>query len=389
MTPSSRNEGCVLLVDDDPHIRRGYARLLISLGYEVVTAENGPQGIAALLDHECDAILVDINMPGMTGVEFLKAVRRSDLDVPLILMTGAPEIASAIEAIEYGALRYLAKPVNLATLAEAVHTATRLRKLAQLKRAALELLGTEGKQLGDRASLDACFSRALETLWMALQPIVHCGERMTFAYEALVRSDESSLPGAVDLLDAAERLDRVFDLGRCVRACTALAAREAPPATLLFVNLHPADLKDPELYSPNAPLSQLSPRVVLEITEREPLNGIGSLASKMAQLRKLGFRVAIDDLGAGYAGLSTFSQVQPDFVKLDMALVRDVHLCPRKQSIVRAMTKLCTEELAVQVVCEGVESAAERDVLAAEGCSLFQGYLFARPARGFPAPSWS
>jgi EAL domain-containing protein (putative c-di-GMP-specific phosphodiesterase class I) len=93
--------------------------------------------------------------------------------------------------------------------------------------------------------------------------------------------------------------------------------------------------------------------------------------------------LAIDDLGAGYAGLSSFSILEPEFVKLDMSLVRGIDTSTRKQSLVRSMVVLCERELAMHVVCEGVETKAESDTLATLGCDLLQGYLFARPSKGF------
>jgi EAL domain-containing protein (putative c-di-GMP-specific phosphodiesterase class I) len=155
-----------------------------------------------------------------------------------------------------------------------------------------------------------------------------------------------------------------------------------------FVNLHSRDLADEQLYSAGAPLSALAQRVVLEITERASLDDIEGLPARIEQLRKLGFRIAIDDLGAGYAGLTSFTQLEPDFAKLDMSLVRDVDKSERKQSVIRAMNTLCKQDLSVQVVTEGVETAAERDALSKLGCELLQGYLFAKPAEGFPNPSW-
>lgn len=154
------------------------------------------------------------------------------------------------------------------------------------------------------------------------------------------------------------------------------------------MNLHPADLNDGELLSPSSPLTAFASRVVLEITERSSLHDVHGLTAKMAKLRKLGFRIAIDDLGAGYAGLSSFSQLDPELVKLDMSLIRDVDTQAKKRSVVRAMARLCAKELSIQLVCEGVETAAERDALQEEGCALFQGYLFAKAEPGFPIPRW-
>jgi EAL domain-containing protein (putative c-di-GMP-specific phosphodiesterase class I) len=159
------------------------------------------------------------------------------------------------------------------------------------------------------------------------------------------------------------------------------------PAPLVFVNLHPRDLLDDALYSPQAPLSAVASRVVLEITERAALDDVGDVIGRIARLRKLGFRVALDDLGAGYAGLGSFAQLEPDIVKFDMSLVRDVHLSHTKQRLIDSMTRLFVE-LGIGVIAEGVETVEERAALSEAGCDLLQGFLFAKPGRPFPAIAW-
>jgi len=377
----------ILLVDDDEGVRRDYMKVLRRLGFVIETAADGQEAAELLSGSSFDVIVSDLSMPRMGGLEFLRTVRQHDLDVPVVLMTGQPGLESAVEAVEYGAFRYLEKPVDLAKLGEVVRRAASMHQMANLKREALELAGFEGKQLGDRASLDSRFTTALEQLWMAYQPIVHWPERAVFAYEALVRSSETSPMSPLDFLDDAERLGRLHDLGRRIRDRVARSAPKTSDA-LLFVNLHPFDLNDLELFSSTSPLAAIASRVVLEITERASLRGVSGLATKIGKLRQLGFRIALDDLGAGYAGLSSFTQLEPEFVKLDMSLVRGVDKDARKRSVVRAMTRVCAKELSIRVVSEGVETPEERDVLESDGCDLLQGYLFAKPDRGFPAPRW-
>jgi EAL domain-containing protein (putative c-di-GMP-specific phosphodiesterase class I) len=377
-----------LVVDDDAQIRKDLSRVLQAMGLLVDLAVNGREAAELLKQQSFDVVVSDIDMPEMTGLELLRTIRQHDLDVPLLLVTGNPGLETAVQAVRYGAFRYLTKPIDVEDLSQAVKEATALHRMAQLKREALEIIGVEGKQLGDRASLDARFTRALDQLWMAQQPIVHWPERRVFAYEALLRSREPSLRGPADLLDAAERLGRLQDLGRCIRSRVAQAAVAAPAGVQLFVNLHSRDLADEELYSKMAPLSAIAQRVVLEITERASLDDIQGLPSRIDQLRKLGFRIAIDDLGAGYAGLTSFTQLEPDFAKLDMSLVRGVDQSDRKQSVIRAMNTLCKQDLSVQVVTEGVETVQERATLERLGCDLLQGYLFAKPSEGFVEPNW-
>jgi EAL domain-containing protein (putative c-di-GMP-specific phosphodiesterase class I) len=127
----------------------------------------------------------------------------------------------------------------------------------------------------------------------------------------------------------------------------------------------------------------IAPRVVLEITERASLSDVKDLRARLNTLRDLGFRIAIDDLGAGYAALTSFPLLEPDIVKIDMSLVRDIDSQPMKRKLVKSMTSLC-REMKIDVVGEGVETNQEREVLVDLGCDLLQGYLIARPAQ----PAW-
>ena len=378
----------VLVVDDETDLAELYARILRSYGYVVDTAGDGAAALEAVKANEFDAIVSDINMPGMDGVRLLKAVRSRDLDVPVLLVTGKPALESAVQAVEYGALRYLSKPVDMATLAGAVGHAVRLYRMARLKREALELMGTAGKNLGDRAGLEAAFARALGSIEMAYQPIVRWSKKKVFAYEALVRSREPALARPDDLIDAAERLGCLPELGRTIRASVAATLVDHPDAPQAFVNLHTLDLEDTQLMDQRQPLSRLASRVVLEITERAALDRVRDVQSRILTLREMGYRIALDDLGAGYAGLNSFAQLQPDVVKLDMTLIREVHRQPTKLRLVRSMVQLC-RELGMAVIAEGIESGAERDALVEAGCDLFQGYLFARPGPPFPVPDFS
>ena len=324
-------------------------------------------------------------MPEMSGVELLSLVRGHDLDVPVILMTAAPTLETALEAVSLGALQYLVKPVPSDVLVRVVERACRLHRIARMKRDALRLLGQEQGLAGDRAGLQSCFDRALETMWMAFQPIVDFRGRRAFGYEALLRTEEPSLPHPGAVISAAERLGRMNELGRSVRNLAAAALQNAPSDALLFVNVHTRDLLDGDLYRVDAPLTKIAERVVLEITERAAIDDVADVRAHVTNLRRLGFRIAIDDLGAGYAGLSRFAALEPEIVKLDMSLVRNVNDSPIRQRLIGSMTSLCVD-MGMQVIAEGIENAAECDTVRQAGCNLLQGYLFARPGRHLPEP---
>lgn len=386
-TASARSKGRVLVVDDEVPLARSIARVLSAVGFEVTTAHDGVHAVEALRESEFDVILSDIHMPGINGVELLRVTREHDLDVPVLLMTADPRVETAAQAVELGALQYLVKPIPVERLRAAVEKAARLHLMARMKREALRALGQLETQAGDRAGLIASFERFLETMWVAFQPIVGSASQGVFGYEALLRSNEPTLPHPGAVLSAAERLDRLPELGRRIRELAAHSFAHAPDGALLFVNLHTRDLLDPMLIGPDAPLSKIASRVVLEITERGAVGDIKDIRPRVVALRELGFRIAIDDLGAGYAGLTSFALLEPDFVKLDMSLVRNVHTSPIRQKLIGSMTTLC-KEMGMQVVAEGVEVVEERETVISLGCDLLQGYLLARPGRPFPEICW-
>jgi len=385
--PTDEGGPRVLVADDDDAVLRVHARILASKGYQVTTAPDGAAAVRALESGSFDVILSDIDMPGMSGIQLLERVRTRDLDVPVILITGDPAIETAIKAMEQGALRYLVKPVEATALAKVVGDAVRLHRLATAKRQALELAGGVDRFVGDHAGLAATFARCLESLYIAYQPIVAYATQKIYAYEALLRSREPSLPHPGAVLDAAERLGLVHELGRVIRRRAIAPKVPLPEGALLFINLHPADLKDDDMFRADTPLAAMADRVVLEITERASLDDIKDVRARIAALRKLGFRIAVDDLGAGYAGLTSFTLLEPDVVKLDMALVRDVDREPKKQTVVKTMITMC-KELGIVVTSEGIETPGEREELVRAGCDLMQGYLFAKPGDAFPTPSF-
>ena len=378
----------VLVVDNDAITVRTVETLLRRQGWRTTTARDGLEAVACLDRQSFDVILCDIHMPGYGGIQFLRKVRDRGLDVPVVLMTDKPSIDTAIRAIEQAAFRYLVKPISHDTLIEVVRHGLRANRLGLLKQQALELRQSSAPAPVDRSTLETRFASAVERLWMAYQPIVRWSDRSVFGYEALLRSDEPTMNNPGDILAAAEQLGRVHDLGRRVRGKVAEAAfASAATGPLFFVNLHSSDLNDEELYRPESPLSRVARRVVLEVTERASLDGVKDSGARALALKQAGFRLAIDDLGAGYAGLTSVTLLEPAIVKVDMSLVRGIDRDPKRQSVLRSIVGLCNE-LKILIVAEGVETAAERDKLVQLGCDLLQGYLFARPGRVFPTPAW-
>ena len=259
----SGSRGDILVVDDEPTLLRGISRLLTDRGYNVVCARDGESALGTFQGREFDVIVTDIAMPEMDGIQLLQQLRKHDAEVPVVLITGEPAVSTAVKALEFGAFHYLTKPIPLGDLEEVVDKAACLRRMARMKREAAELLDRLPSH--SRAPLESSFYKALDSLWMAYQPILRSKDGSIYGYEALLRSREATLPHPGAVLDAAERLDMLDVLGRTIRERSAAPMQRAPDGSVLFVNLHTTDLLDPTLMSPETPLSRIASNVVLEL----------------------------------------------------------------------------------------------------------------------------
>ena len=370
----------VLVVDDDEAFTRSCARVLESWGYGVETASEGGAALELAGSRQFDVVLTDINVPNFSGLDILRAVRERDRDIPVILMTGGPGLDSARVAVEWGALSYLIKPLSMSQLKEVLARAVQMHRVARRERRIVDSTEEHEREI---EAMRVRFERALAGMWTAFQPIVSWSRKTVVAYEALMRTTDRELSSPLEILKTAEALDEMPTLGRKTRGQVADVLREHPELPGVFVNLHVLDLLDEDLYSPQAPLSEFASRIHLEITERMALERIPDIRERVARLRKLGYRIAVDDLGEGYSGLNSFAQLEPDVVKLDMTLIRGIDTTPTKRKMVHALASLCLE-LQTPLVAEGVETEAERNILVGLGADLFQGYLFARPGAPFP-----
>jgi len=372
----------VLLADDSAHMRKGLGRFLRARGFKVEAVGDGDSAAELARTGRFDVVVTDIRMPGRTGMEVLDDVRDFDADLPVILMTGESGLESAVRAVEAGAFHYFIKPFSLNDFGEVLSRARSAGRMTRLKRRTLR---PQPQVQSARPRLEEALDVALSSLWMAFQPIMSVASQTVFGHEALMRTETMYPP---EVLSAAEALGRLPAVARATRRrVVRTLADRSPEAGVVFINLHPMDLLDDDLFGPRSPLAPYAGGVVLEITERASLRDVANLVPRIERLRAMGYRIAIDDLGAGYASLNSFTSLSPDLVKLDMSLVRDVHLDPVKARLIRGITELC-HDMGVVVVGEGVEVIEERDKLVELGCDLLQGYLFARPAKPFPKAVW-
>ncbi len=219
---------------------------------------------------------------------------------------------------------------------------------------------------------------------MAFHPIVDLAAGEVWGYEALVRGTEGQGAGAV--LSAVTEANRyVFDQACRVKAIE-LAGSNLPASSnaRLSINFMPNAVYEPRACIratlAAAARMQFNPhRLMFEFTENERMDDVGHVANIVAEYKRMGFLTALDDFGAGYAGLGLLARFQPDLIKIDMELIRGVDASQARQAIVAGIVGIA-RTLDISVLAEGVETEAELTALRAAGIKLFQGYYFAKPA---------
>ena len=224
---------------------------------------------------------------------------------------------------------------------------------------------------------------------MAFQPIMDVSRNRVWGYEALVRGEAGE--GAGWVLGQIDETNRYkFDQACRVRAIELAGALFPDTETRLSINFMPNAVYEPAACI-RATLEAAHrvgfshQQIMFEFTENERMVDVGHVQRIIAEYRKQGFLTALDDFGAGYAGLSLLASFQPDLIKLDMELIRGVAYSAARQTIIACMTTMA-KELNMMVLAEGVETHEQWTRLMDDGCRHFQGFLFGRPQRSGQDP---
>lgn len=218
-------------------------------------------------------------------------------------------------------------------------------------------------------------------LAFAYQPIVDIEQSTIYAHEALVRGPNGESAWSV-LSKVTE--DNRYQFDQACRVQAIKGAAELGIRESVSINFLPNAVYQPAacIQSTFAAAREYGfpiENIIFEVTEGEQVADRAHLVNIFREYHRFGFCTAIDDFGAGYAGLGLLAEYQPDIIKLDMGLVRDIDTSQPKQAIVRGVMAMCGE-LGIRVLAEGIETPAERDSLRAAGVRLMQGYLFCKPA---------
>ncbi|MCX6363375.1 MAG: EAL domain-containing protein [Actinobacteria bacterium] len=240
--------------------------------------------------------------------------------------------------------------------------------------------------------LSAEFERVISEsqITCVYQPIVTLSDFTVIGYELLARGPlQSELHRPDALFEVARAENRVPELDRLCRMMAARSSATLPREYLRFINTEPIDLlsrSGGEIAVQefiDATPEELRSQTVMEITENAVIDDFPHMRYVVDRLRDKGFRIAIDDAGAGYAGLQTMVEIEPDFIKLDMSLTRHLERSLVKQKLIGTLRDFC-EQAEIALVAEGIETTEQLDALLALGITYGQGFLFAHPGSPYP-----
>jgi EAL domain-containing protein (putative c-di-GMP-specific phosphodiesterase class I) len=231
------------------------------------------------------------------------------------------------------------------------------------------------------AFLGALLSGGVSSVY---EPIVEVASKTVYGYEALARGPANSeFHAPAVMFETAEREGLVYELDCVCRQSGLAGATELPSGTRLFLNVRPTAIHDPQ-FRPDAVIRTLSaaslaPRdVVFEISEQESIGNFSAFREIRDEYRKLGFQFALDDTGAGYASLHALIELEPEFIKVDRALITNLDTDASKQSLLRAL-QLVASGIGAQIIGEGLDTLEELDMLGQLGIPYGQGWLFGQP----------
>jgi EAL domain-containing protein (putative c-di-GMP-specific phosphodiesterase class I)/CheY-like chemotaxis protein len=375
----------VLVADDEPDLRDALTDLLAhepSLAL-VGSASDADEAVSLAKREQPDVALIDVSMPAGGGPRATREIVRSSPRTRVIALSAFEDRATVLEMFRAGAVGYLVKGMGGEEIVDSIHRVANgrasvsadvvdgivLELSSQLRREEIEL-----QHLTARVEEIQRFVNG-EGLAIHVQPIVDLGSRETVGYEALARfrSLPPRPPNEWFAEAAALELGTQLELASIERAVALLPA--LPESAYLSVNCSYRTVAVAEL---RPLLERDAKRLVVEITEHEPVDDYDDLARSLQPLRDLGVRIAIDDAGAGYASLRHTLALGPDIVKVDISLTRSIDVDRGRRALASALISFA-DEMDMTIIAEGIETEAELTTLLDLGVRYGQGYHLAEP----------
>ena len=376
----------VLVADDEPALRDALSELLAqepTLAL-VGTAADADEAASMAAREQPDVALVDVGMPAGGGPRAAREIARNSPHTRVIALSAFEDRTTVMEMLRAGAVGYLVKGAAGEDIVGSIHRVATGRASvsadvvdglvhelsSQLRREEIELEHSQA-----RAAEIHRFSNG-DGLTIHVQPIMDLRTRQPVGFEALARfrSLPPRPPDAWFAEAAALELGTHLELATITRALAVLPA--LPVDTYLSLNCSQRTVRSPELATLLAPKAT---RLVVEITEHEPVDDYEDLALALQPLRDVGVRIAIDDAGAGYASLRHTLALDPDIVKVDISLTRAIDTDRARRALASALISFA-DEMHMTIVAEGIETEGELQTLTDLGVRYGQGFHLAKPA---------
>ncbi|MDD5745905.1 MAG: EAL domain-containing protein [Candidatus Omnitrophica bacterium] len=361
----------ILLVEDDPIAMGTSSALLKSHNYQVDCAANGAEAMEKI-KHNPDLIILDRYLPDMEGLEVCRKIRTDKRFrcIPIVILTARNTIAEKIEGLYVGADDYITKPFNSEELIARIDATLRRSRFAEQDQEDKEFLMSELNAIIDEKRIIPFF-----------QPIVSLDTFAPLGFEVLSRPPQNSILSNPEFLfKVAMACGKYFQLELLCWEAGFKKWKSFGCPGKLFLNCIPSLIENNDFTCATLREHDIdSSRVVLELTERVSIQNYALFFTKINVLKTMGLEVAVDDVGSGFASLDTIAETKPNFVKIDMSLVRDIHRDELKQSIVEAIVNFCRKGK-ITTIAEGVEIKEELQHLIGMGVHAAQGYYLAKPS---------
>jgi EAL domain-containing protein (putative c-di-GMP-specific phosphodiesterase class I) len=382
----------VLIVDDAPANVALLTRLLRSADVrQLHGVTDSREAVEVWLQVRPDLVLLDLQMPHLDGFEVMAALRAAAPDgqfVPILVLTADTTPTTRDRALSAGANDFLTKPFDRTEVVLRVRNLLQTGSLyAAVQRhnatltAELERHADQERRLAaEHRELTAAIDTVLTggRLSMVFQPIVDLARSRLVGLEALARFAGDPPRPPNEWFEDAGRVDRSVDLEIAAIAAALQELDQLPAEVFLSVNASPATAMSPQL---ERLLDRFTgQRIVLELTEHSPVDDYDALLAALGELRRRGIRIAVDDTGAGYAGLQHLLRVRPEVVKLDVALTRGIDVDPARRALATGLVAFA-REMGSAIIAEGIETAAELETLRGLEIGWGQGYHLARPSQ--------
>jgi EAL domain-containing protein (putative c-di-GMP-specific phosphodiesterase class I)/CheY-like chemotaxis protein len=376
----------VAIADDDAAFRGALADLIqAEPAFELVgQATDAHQAISICRSLRPDVILVDLKMPGRGGEYAIDEIRKLEGATRCIALTAYEDRGSILRTIRAGAQAYLVKGVPaseiLATIAH-VHEGESLLSSEVAATVVHELatkLSNEERNTGQRHAAIAQIQGTIRrnSIRIAFQPIRHLADRRVIGYEALSRFTPPDVRTTAEWFGLAREVGLLQDLEFAAVEGALKQIGQIPAGALLSVNLSPQSIQDERFTE----LLKSCPadRLIVEITEHLAVENYKSLMQSLASYRREGGKLAVDDAGSGYSSLQHIIELEPDMIKLDGSLCREVVLQVKQRAVTSSLVAL-GEATGSLVIAEGIESQPQLDTLLQLGVQYGQGYHLGQP----------